>query len=521
MAQVVSKIENNPIIGRQIFDIVTSGMYDNPLMIYREYIQNSVDSIDYAINNGILEPGQDRIIITLNGQDRSIVIEDNGFGLPNSTAHAILTNLGCSPKEGKDQRGFRGVGRLGGLAYCDELIFETRTATNEDVAIVSWKQSAFLAEASDLKRDMTLPEMIRAVSSLASEKATPKTPDHFFRVTLRNVHRFHSDMLMNVKTISTYLAQAAPVPYDQQTFSYAKEIDTFLNSIRNFRCYYIEINGKQIFRPYSDEIKLSPNNSDRIKEIEYFHFDDQDSEPIALGWYARTSFLANLPTVLNVKGIRIRQGNIEIGGEHFLDDKFSEARFSGWQIGEIHASNGALKPNARRDGFEHSLTFERFLEQSSVLCRHLSSLCRKSSNNRIAQARGEAVLNQLERLLDKSSTYIDEEHYKQAINVARSMLHSFQSNSSNCTEELVKRYEHIKNKIGDHYQKPTFLEDVLDGRRLNKFDRKSLLMHLARTIFQNYKSGNSPEEIVQLIISDFSKPTYIKSNTNQKPSVLR
>ena len=35
----------SPAIGPGIFGLVTIGMYDNPLAIYREYIQNSADAI--------------------------------------------------------------------------------------------------------------------------------------------------------------------------------------------------------------------------------------------------------------------------------------------------------------------------------------------------------------------------------------------------------------------------------------------------------------------------------------------
>jgi molecular chaperone HtpG len=149
MANVVSEIDHKPIIGRQIFDIVTSGMYDNPLMIYREYIQNSVDSIDLAIEKGLIVQESTRIFISLNGNDRSITIEDNGQGLSNDTAHSILTNIGCSPKEGTGQRGFRGIGRLGGLAYCDELVFETRSLNDELVSVIRWSRDEFDAITTD------------------------------------------------------------------------------------------------------------------------------------------------------------------------------------------------------------------------------------------------------------------------------------------------------------------------------------------------------------------------------------
>jgi hypothetical protein len=39
---------DNIIIGKFILDSLTTGMYDNPLCIFREYIQNSADAIDKA-----------------------------------------------------------------------------------------------------------------------------------------------------------------------------------------------------------------------------------------------------------------------------------------------------------------------------------------------------------------------------------------------------------------------------------------------------------------------------------------
>lgn len=515
MARVLPEIENKPIIGRQLFDIVTSGMYDNPLMIYREYIQNSVDSIDLAIANGLIGHDAAQISISLSGQDRSIVIQDNGQGLNNDTAHGILTNLGCSPKEGANQRGFRGIGRLGGLAYCDELIFETRAIGDDFISAVRWNRREFDAITGEARKDITLTEMIQAVAELDYIEPTEETPAHFFRVTLKRVHRFHSDMLMNLKAVMDYLAHSAPVPYNKQAFSHADSIEAYLSNAYDCRCYQIRVNGKQVFRPYADEVKLSVNSSDYISGVEYIKFTDANSHVIALGWYAKTSFLATLPTALNVKGIRVRQGNIEVGGEHFLDDKFSEVRFAGWQIGEIHVVNASLKPNARRDGFEHTPNFEKFLEQSHVLGRHLSSICRKCSNTRISIAKIQGSLIQLEKLFDNPLTYIDEEHYLQAVDDAKAIMESLEKISTKgVSEELITRLELLRDKMERIEHKPILLEHVLDGRKLNSFNRKALLKHVAKTIIDNYSSSKSPEDILQQIFADFTNATYVKHRMN-------
>ena len=41
-------------IGANILDSLTTGMYSDSKVIFREYIQNSCDSIDVAIQEGIL-----------------------------------------------------------------------------------------------------------------------------------------------------------------------------------------------------------------------------------------------------------------------------------------------------------------------------------------------------------------------------------------------------------------------------------------------------------------------------------
>ena len=45
------------IIGKNVIENLTTAMYEDLRIIYREYIQNSADSIDKAIQQGLLGPG--------------------------------------------------------------------------------------------------------------------------------------------------------------------------------------------------------------------------------------------------------------------------------------------------------------------------------------------------------------------------------------------------------------------------------------------------------------------------------
>lgn len=44
----------NYVFGANILENLTTGMYQDSKIIYREYIQNSCDQIDKAIKEGIL-----------------------------------------------------------------------------------------------------------------------------------------------------------------------------------------------------------------------------------------------------------------------------------------------------------------------------------------------------------------------------------------------------------------------------------------------------------------------------------
>ena len=65
------------------------------------------------------------------GGDR-LSFSDDGGGRPRGSAAPALLAIGKSSKKLGENAGFRGIGRLAGIAYCDVLVFETSHA-DEDV----------------------------------------------------------------------------------------------------------------------------------------------------------------------------------------------------------------------------------------------------------------------------------------------------------------------------------------------------------------------------------------------------
>ena len=118
-------------IGVFTLESLATGMYPSSLDTFREYIQNSCDAIDKA-RPKILAEDEGTVEITIDAENRRIIIEDDGTGIPVLDFKSTLTNVGYSDKSLETDRGFRGIGRLCGLAYCRELRFIS-TAKNEGI----------------------------------------------------------------------------------------------------------------------------------------------------------------------------------------------------------------------------------------------------------------------------------------------------------------------------------------------------------------------------------------------------
>ena len=127
-----------PKIGKNVLENLTQGMYKDSLIIYREYIQNAADQIDKAQANNAF-PGEElEIRIDTDDRARRIVIEDNANGIPMAEVERRLADVADSEKVQGEEKGFRGIGRLGGLAYCKELRFVTTYAGEAQQTTMIW-----------------------------------------------------------------------------------------------------------------------------------------------------------------------------------------------------------------------------------------------------------------------------------------------------------------------------------------------------------------------------------------------
>jgi molecular chaperone HtpG len=175
--------------GANILENLTTGMYQDSKVIYREYIQNACDQIDKAEQLGILKPrnpkskhpdlGQGTVDIWLYPERRYIVIEDNATGIKAEDFERILGNIADSEKIMGQDKGFRGIGRLCGLAYCKTLVFSTRWAGEDIVSIMACdalKMRDMINETNTKKQKHSAVAVLEAMTIFSPALLTNLTP---------------------------------------------------------------------------------------------------------------------------------------------------------------------------------------------------------------------------------------------------------------------------------------------------------------------------------------------------------
>jgi molecular chaperone HtpG len=355
------------IFGANILENLTTGMYQDSKVIYREYIQNACDQIDKAINDGILKQGEGSIDMWLDREQRTIVIEDNATGIPAASFQQTLGNIADSDKKIGVDKGFRGIGRLCGLAYCKELVFKSSVKGEDAVSVMvcDANKMRILIDENTHGKKHTANKVLHSINRFWQEK-TNDIDSHFFRVELIDINPENTDLL-DFLQVRNYLSFVAPVPY-QNSFYYRTDVYDHADKLGvKIDEYHIKLNGEAIFKKYTTILKDSSTGT-KYDDISGVHFQDfyKNEELFAWMWIGVSRFQKAIPKINQMRSLRLRKENIQIGDEDVLKALFKEDRGYSYFIGEIFAIDRDLIPNSQRDYFNENsarANFERELQK--------------------------------------------------------------------------------------------------------------------------------------------------------------
>ena len=457
--------------------------------LYREYVQNAADSIDEALEQGILKKGEEKISITVSESERIIKISDNGTGVGANDIYSNLIDIGNSKKRHSNSRGFRGIGRLSGLGYCQKLKFLTSIHGEEKASCIIYdaEKLKYLLSPQVDSRD-SIDQVLSSV--LTIEEIPERINKHYFSVELYGVVP-ESDLL-NDSEVVPYLQQNLPVPFSRD-FVWGSMIKQKLVQMEvELAEYNVELRTDRtvidICKPYKNKILADRIRkiNDSISDINFVPFYSGE-KVTAMLWYAETNFLG---TVLDkdIKGIRIRQGNILIGDENTLRKCYKEERFNSWMVGELLVFNEDIIPNTRRDDYEKNSAYKELLSQFTEWANEMSRQIRHRSYER--------SLTQSDKkfLADESVTDVD------GVDISLGTeLDSYDMDDSDsvANTDLLSKLSLLM----DMGKKKTKY-NVLNLNSKFTVDQKQTLEHVFDALYAKYTNAKA-NDIIQTIIDSF------------------
>lgn len=424
------------IIGKDVIESLTTSMYDDPRFVYREYIQNSADAIDKARQAGLVADGN--IYISINLEKNRIEVEDDAIGIEQNKVIETLKNIAQSTKQKGVDKGFRGIGRLGGLGYCEKLIFETSAKGENVKSMLIWDAKKLKNIIADRSRKEEASAVIDEVTSLKQEAELPEK--HYFKVVLEGVT---NGKLLNVKDVRQYLSMVAPVPFKKSIFSEKiyKELKQENIQIDEYNTY---INEEQLFKGYKWYVyegdENNPKKVDEVIDVCFFKEFDDNKKMLFWGWYGITEKNQSLNKINFARGFRLRKENIQIGEDSTLDRFHSEKRFQNYFFGEVHAIHNELYPNARRDFFSESDICTKFENKlKHYFYTNISKLCRISSD---ANSATKDILNYNVKQIE----FQNKEKEGFTSNDERTKLQKELENSKEKAEKATQKLEKLQEK---------------------------------------------------------------------------
>lgn len=460
------------VVGKDVLELLSSAMYVDPLSIYREYVQNAADAIDQARSDETLSeeaPGQ--VDITIDTAARRIVIRDNGAGIPVRQAAQRLLAIGASAKRGTRARGFRGVGRLAGLAYGRALTFRTRGAGDDEVIELRWDCQRLKAALRDVAQSDDISTVIQRVVTITRLDGA-EWPSSFFEVELSEVIRTKRDALLSPTLVGEYLEQVAPVPYSAE-FGWREQIAAHLEGVRLGNLDIRIGDAAPLRRPLRDTFKVTEAVEDSFGELELLTLTDLDGGVAGLGWMLHHGYRGSITIKSRIGGVRCRVGNVQVGDENLLEDIFPETRFNGWAVGEIHVLDPRIVPNARRDHFEQNVHLSNLTAQLEPFGRQVAKRARTASVERNKARRAQ-----------QSST---------ALPVEGSAFHARATSPTEDVSSLSSKQILDANAAQDAHASPPL--DTAESGRFNAPQQR--LLRKIRSLVQ--RSGLSNKEIRSLL----------------------
>jgi len=458
--------------------ILSQDLYPRKLEVVREYIQNASDALDsFGEISHIIDDGTEPLI-KISIQGRSLLVYDTGIGMDADDV-AKLRRIAYSEKRVGKEAGYKGIGRLAGIAVADKLKISSTSYGDPKLHHFEFRAKEMRDEVDENKRKGIIEsatEVIKRHTTLWSDEIDPK--DHYTIVEIREIAESCSELL-DPTALQEYIGDIAPVDFSPQFKWGAMLSEKLRQNVPDYSpktIYLANRNGERarIYKPYIDQMLISQPGEIPITDPA------DPSRVIAFCWYA-------------TKGQKIL-GEIRPSGKIFAVDGKDFAvkkRFAGlvyklfgfsvgdrslpartlwdksevrakWFTGEIHIIDKGVLPTTDRSDFVENRARDVLYEAGKRVSSTLNKRAQQISDNRKAFSDTERLRQRFESTQQSlKDDKFDRSSLKRLKEEAAKNLEILRARQSKCTDDAIKDYLEKVSKFGKG------ISTELDSRKPN------------------------------------------------------
>ena len=381
--------------------ILSSELYPRKLEIVREYIQNASDALDsFAyIAEHVEDTTTPQIKISIQG--KSLLIWDNGIGMDAKDIQK-LRRIAYSEKRVGREAGYKGIGRLAGIAVANKLIISSTSYGDPRLHTFEFRAHA-LQEDIAAKRMTGSQEpastVINRHTTITEYEVDPK--EHGTMVELREIDDAYPEILDPAKLID-FIGDVAPVGFSP-AFQYGERIAaSLLEHVPDYSPKTVWLTTTtgdriQIFKPYTSEMALAeprfvdlPNPAQSSELLAYCWYAPKGKEMAGKWRPAGGKFVVAGNTATERKrlaGLVFKLFGFSIGDRTFPLRVLWKKDWtrSLWFTGEIHIVDKRIMPTTdRSDLIESPARRDLYASGQERIARKLNQKAQEISNNRLA-----------------------------------------------------------------------------------------------------------------------------------------
>ena len=445
--------------------ILSQDLYPRKLEVIREYIQNASDALDTysAIANVIEETAEPQIKISVQG--RSVLIYDNGTGM-DSDEMSKLRRIAYSEKKAGKEAGYKGIGRLAGIAVAEKLKISSTSYGDPKLHHFEFRAKEMLDEVSANKKKGVVESataVINKHTELWSDDIDPK--DHYTIVEIRDIYESCSELL-DPEALREYIGDIAPVEFSPAFRWGARITEKLARNVPDFSPKTVYLSTRQgdrvrVYKPYTDQMLIAEPDFIEVTDL------GNPNRTLAYCWFA-------------TKGQKILD-RLRPAGKMFsveADDSRDKKRFAGlvyklfgfsvgdrtlpmrtlwtrsfpralWFTGEIHIVDKEVFPTTDRSDFIESDARKRLYRSAEGIATKLNRLAQEISDNRKAYNDSEKYRAKFQDWKEKlDNGKIERAALKAIKRELAQELEILRRRAEKCTDKEIQCFDHEVLKFG-------------------------------------------------------------------------